>query len=249
MVVMTEFLLRKWKDENRINGKQFIGSTIVTTELVGAIAKNYGVETKIGLTGFKWIAKMVKDFPELDFIGGGEESFGYMVGEFVRDKDAVTATLLACEIAAYAKQNGSSFYEELLAIYIRNNFYKEHLISITKKGMDGAAEIQQMLSDMRNNPLTKIDGEKVASLSDYQASTRKDLITGKITNINLPKSNVLIYQTTNGTRIAARPSGTEPKIKFYFSVNTSLDAIENAAKVEADLDAKIQRIIKEMKLN
>ena len=249
MVVMTEFLLKKWKDENRINGKQFIGSTIVTTELVGAIAKNYGVETKIGLTGFKWIAKMVKDFPELDFIGGGEESFGYMVGEFVRDKDAVTATLLACEIAAYAKQNGSSFYEELLAIYLRNNFYKEHLISITKKGMDGAAEIQQMLSDMRNNPLTKIDGEKVASLSDYQASTRKDLITGKITNINLPKSNVLIYQTDNGTRIAARPSGTEPKIKFYFSVNTSLNAKENALKVEADLDAKIQRIIKEMKLN
>ena len=249
MVVMTEFLLKKWKDENRINGKQFIGSTIVTTELVGAIAKNYGVETKIGLTGFKWIAKMVKDFPELDFIGGGEESFGYMVGEFVRDKDAVTATLLACEIAAYAKQNGSSFYEELLAIYLRNNFYKEHLISITKKGMDGAAEIQQMLSDMRNNPLSEIDGEKVASLSDYQASTRKDLITGKITNINLPKSNVLIYQTDNGTRIAARPSGTEPKIKFYFSVNTSLNAKENALKVEADLDAKIQRIIKEMKLN
>ena len=220
MVVMTEFLLRKWKDENRINGKQFIGSTIVTTELVGAIAKNYGVETKIGLTGFKWIAKMVKDFPELDFIGGGEESFGYMVGEFVRDKDAVTATLLACEIAAYAKQNGSSFYEELLAIYLRNNFYKEHLISITKKGMDGAAEIQQMLSDMRNSPLSEIDGEQVVSLSDYQASTVKNLITGKVTNIDLPKSNVLIYQTANGTRIAARPSGTEPKIKFYFSVNT-----------------------------
>jgi phosphoglucomutase len=249
MVVMTEFLLRKWKDENRINGKQFIGSTIVTTELVGAIAKNYGVETKIGLTGFKWIAKMVKDFPELDFIGGGEESFGYMVGEFVRDKDAVTATLLACEIAAHAKQNGSSFYEELLAIYLRNNFYKEHLIAITKKGMDGAAEIQQMLSDMRNSPLSEIDGEQVVSLSDYQASTVKNLITGKVTNIDLPKSNVLIYQTANGTRIAARPSGTEPKIKFYFSVNTSLDAKENALKIEADLDAKIQRIIKEMKLN
>jgi len=249
MVVMTEFLLRKWKDENRINGKQFIGSTIVTTELVGAIAKNYGVETKIGLTGFKWIAKMVKDFPELDFIGGGEESFGYMVGEFVRDKDAVTATLLACEIAAYAKQNGSSFYEELLAIYLRNNFYKEHLISITKKGMDGAAEIQQMLSDMRNSPLTEIDGEQVVSLSDYQASTVKNLITGAVTTLDLPKSNVLIYQTANGTRIAARPSGTEPKIKFYFSVNTSLDAKENALKIEADLDAKIQRIIKEMKLN
>jgi len=249
MVVMTAFLLKKWKDENRINGKQFVGSTIVTTELIGAVTKNYGVETKVGLTGFKWIAKMVKDFPELDFIGGGEESFGYMVGEFVRDKDAVTATLLACEIAAYAKQNGSSFYEELLAIYLRNNFYKEHLISITKKGMDGAAEIQQMLSAMRNNPLSEIDGEQVVSLFDYQASTKKDLITGKITDIDLPKSNVLIYQTANGTRIAARPSGTEPKIKFYFSVNASLDAKENAVKVEAALDAKIQRIRKEMKLN
>jgi phosphoglucomutase len=249
MVVMTEFLLKKWKGENKINGKQFVGSTIVTTELVGAVAKNYGVETKIGLTGFKWIAKMVKDFPELDFIGGGEESFGYMVGEFVRDKDAVTATLLACEIAAHAKQNGSSFYEELLAIYIRNNFYKEHLISITKKGMDGAAEIQQMLSDMRNNPVTEIDGEKVISLSDYQASKSKNLGTGVETNIDLPKSNVLIYQTENGTRIAARPSGTEPKIKFYFSVNAPLDSKENAPEIEASLDAKIQRIIKEMKLN
>ena len=249
MVVMTEFLLKKWREEGKINGKQFVGSTIVTTELVGEITKTYGVETKVGLTGFKWIAKMVKDFPELDFIGGGEESFGYMVGEFVRDKDAVTATLLACEIAAHAKQNGSSFYEELLAIYLRNNFYKEHLIAITKKGMDGAAEIQQILSDMRNNPLTEIDGEKVESLSDYQASTVKNLITGKVTKIDLPKSNVLIYQTTNGTRIAARPSGTEPKIKFYFSVNTSLDSKENATKVETELDAKIQRIIKEMKLN
>ena len=249
MVVMTEFLLKKWREEGKINGKQFVGSTIVTTELVGEITKTYGVETKVGLTGFKWIAKMVKDFPELDFIGGGEESFGYMVGEFVRDKDAVTATLLACEIAAHAKQNGSSFYEELLAIYLRNNFYKEHLIAITKKGMDGAAEIQQMLSDMRNSPLSEIDGEQVVSLSDYQASTVKNLITGKVTKIDLPKSNVLIYQTANGTRIAARPSGTEPKIKFYFSVNTSLDAKKNAIKVEADLDAKIQRIIKEMKLN
>ena len=249
MVVMTEFLLKKWKEEGKMNGKQFVGSTIVSTELVNEVANSYKVETKVGLTGFKWIAKMVRDFPELDFIGGGEESFGYMVGEFVRDKDAVTATLLACEVAAYAKQNGGSFYEELLAIYIRNNFYKEHLISITKKGMDGAAEIKQMLSDMRNNPLTEIDGEKVESLSDYEASTRKNLITGEVTDIDLPKSNVLIYQTANGTRIAARPSGTEPKIKFYFSVNTSLDSKVNAEKVETELDAKIQRIIKEMKLN
>jgi len=249
MVVMTNFLLKKWKEEKKINGKQFIGSTIVSTELVNDVAANYNVETKVGLTGFKWIAKMVKDFPELDFIGGGEESFGYMVGGFVRDKDAVTATLLACEVAAYAKQQGSSFYEELLAIYMEHKFYKEHLISITKKGMDGAAEIQKMLSDMRNNPLTEIDGEKIESLSDYQASTRKNLITGKSTKINLPKSNVLIYQTESGTRIAARPSGTEPKIKFYFSVNTSLDHAKDADRIETELDAKIQRIIKEMNLN
>ena len=249
MVVMTKFLLKKWKDEGKLNGKQFVGSTIVSTELVNDVVASYNVDTKVGLTGFKWIAKMVRDFPELDFIGGGEESFGYMVGDFVRDKDAVTATLLACEVAALAKQNGSSFYQELLNIYVDESFYKEHLISITKKGMDGAAEIQQMLSDMRNNPLTEIDGEKVESLSDYDASTKKNLITGEVSKIDLPKSNVLIYQTKSGTRIAARPSGTEPKIKFYFSVNAPLDTTKNAVEVEAKLDAKIQRIIKEMKLN
>ena len=249
MVVMTEFLLKKWKDENKMNGKQFVGSTIVSTELVNDLAATYNVETKVSLTGFKWIAKMVRDFPELDFIGGGEESFGYMVGEFVRDKDAVTATLLACEIAALAKQNGSSFYHELLNIYVKNKFYKEHLISITKKGMDGAAEIKQMLSAMRNNPILEIDGEKIETLCDYDAATKKNLITGEVSTIDLPKSNVLIYQTLSGTRIAARPSGTEPKIKFYFSVNSSLDSKNNAEKVAAELDAKIQRIIKELKLN
>lgn len=249
MVVMTKFLLDKWKESGKINGKQFVGSTIVSTELVNALADSYDVETKVGLTGFKWIAKMIKDYPELELIGGGEESFGYMVGDFVRDKDAVTATLLACEIAAYAKQNGSSFYEELLKIYTTYGFYKEHLISITKKGKEGAEEIQKMLSDMRSNPLTTIDGEKVVTLSDYQESTQKNIITGDVTTIDLPKSNVLIYHTENGSRIAARPSGTEPKIKFYFSVNSTLDDVSNTKSVEAELDAKIQRIIKEMNLN
>ena len=249
MVVMTDFLLRKWKKEGKLNGNQFVGSTIVSTELVNDVASNYNVETKVCLTGFKWIAKLIRDFPELDFIGGGEESFGYMVGDFVRDKDAVTATLLACEVAALAKQNGSSFYNELLNIYTKNSFYKEHLISITKKGMNGAAEIQQILSDLRNNPITEIDGEKIETLTDYNASTSKNLITGEINKVDLPKSNVLIYQTESGTRIAARPSGTEPKIKFYFSVNSSLDDVKNADSVESALDAKIQRIIKEMKLN
>ncbi|MCD8438962.1 phospho-sugar mutase [Tenacibaculum finnmarkense] len=249
MSMMTDFLINDWKNNEKLNGKQFVGSTIVSTNLVNEIASSYGVETKVGLTGFKWIAKMIKDFPELDFIGGGEESFGYMVGDFVRDKDAVTAALLACEIATNAKANNSSFYQELLELYTRHHFYKEHLIAIVKKGMDGAQQIKQMMADLRSNPFTEMDGAKVEFLYDYQSSIKKNLITGEEILMDIPKSNVLIYQTTDGTKMAARPSGTEPKIKFYFSVNTKLENIKNAEAIEASLDAKIQRIIKEMKLN
>ncbi|TVZ55373.1 phosphoglucomutase [Lutibacter sp. Hel_I_33_5] len=248
MVVMTDFLLQKWNKEGKLNGNQFIGSTIVSTELVNKVAAEYNVSTKVSLTGFKWIAKMIRDHDTMDFIGGGEESFGYMIGDFVRDKDAVTATLLACEVAALAKQNGSSFYNELLNIYTKHNYYKEHLISIVKKGMDGAVQIQKMLSDFREEPLQKIDGERVVYVNDYQSSIQKNLITGEENCIDLPKSNVLIYHTEKGTRIAVRPSGTEPKIKFYFSVNTSLDSVKNADKIEDQLDTKIQRIINELNL-
>ena len=248
MSMMTDFLINHWKKEGKLNGKQFVGSTIVSTNLVNEIATSYGVETKVGLTGFKWIAKMIKDFPELNFIGGGEESFGYMVGDFVRDKDAVTSALLACEIAANAKTNNSSFYNELLELYTRHHFYKEHLISIVKKGMDGAAQIKQMMIDLRNKPFTVVDNSKVKYVFDYQASIRKNLITGEETVIDIPKSNVLIYQTEDGTKIAARPSGTEPKIKFYFSVKATLKSVEDAISVEKGLDVKIQRIIKELNL-
>jgi phosphoglucomutase len=248
MSLMTDFLIKQWKNSGKLNGKQFIGSTIVSTNLVNEIAESYGVETKVGLTGFKWIAKMIKDFPELEFIGGGEESFGYMVGDFVRDKDAVTATLLACEIAADAKAKGSTFYQELLSLYTRHHFYKEHLISITKKGMDGAAIIKNMMSEMRQSPIAVIDGSKVKYLYDYQSSIQTNLISGATTAIDIPKSNVLIYETEDGTKVAARPSGTEPKIKFYFSVKAKLDKIEKAVSVEQKLDEKIQRIIRELKL-
>ena len=248
MSLMTDFLIKQWKENDKLNGNQFVGSTIVSTNLVNEIAASYGVETKVGLTGFKWIAKMIKDFPNQEFIGGGEESFGYMVGDFVRDKDAVTAALLACEIAANAKTNGSSFYKDLLELYTKNHFYKEHLISIVKKGMDGAAQIKQMMIDLRKNPLTEIHGSKVEFLCDYQSSIKKNLITGKETTMNIPKSNVLIYHTEDGTKIAARPSGTEPKIKFYFSVKSKLDRIENAVETESKLNSKIQRIIKELNL-
>ncbi|WP_233884822.1 phospho-sugar mutase [Tenacibaculum piscium] len=248
MSMMTDFLINDWKNKGKLNGKQFVGSTIVSTNLVNEIASSYGVETKVGLTGFKWIAKMIKDFPELEFIGGGEESFGYMVGDFVRDKDAVTAALLACEIATNAKENNSSFYQELLELYTRHHFYKEHLISIVKKGMDGAQQIKQMMADLRNNPFTEMDNAKVEFLYDYQSSIKKNLLTGEEILMDIPKSNVLIYQTTDGTKMAARPSGTEPKIKFYFSVRTALDSIENTVEIEQKLDTKIQRIIKELNL-
>ena len=246
MVVMTDFLIKQWQLKGKLNGKQFIGSTIVSTSMVNDIAKSYGVETKIGLTGFKWIAKMIQDFPDLEFIGGGEESFGYMVGDFVRDKDAVTSALLACEIAAAAKSNGSSFYDSLLELYAKHSFYKERLVSFTKKGMDGAAQIKQIMIDLRKNPLTHIDGSKVTHVNDYDASTEKNMNTGEVTIMNLPKSNVLIYHTEDGTKVAARPSGTEPKIKFYFSVQSQLDSVENAIEKEQELEAKIDRIITEM---
>ena len=246
MVVMTDFLIKQWQQQGKLNGKQFIGSTIVSTSMVNDIAKSYGVETKIGLTGFKWIAKMIQDFPDLEFIGGGEESFGYMVGDFVRDKDAVTSALLACEIAAAAKSNGSSFYDSLLELYAKHSFYKERLVSFTKKGMDGAAQIKQIMIDLRKNPLTHIDGSKVTHVNDYDASTEKNMNTGEVRIMNLPKSNVLIYHTEDGTKVAARPSGTEPKIKFYFSVQSQLDSVENAIEKEQELEAKIDRIITEM---
>jgi len=248
MVVMTDFLIKQWQQQGKLNGKQFIGSTIVSTSMVDEIAKSYGVETKIGLTGFKWIAKMIQDFPEQEFIGGGEESFGYMVGDFVRDKDAVTSALLACEIATAAKANGSSFYDTLLKLYTKHSFYKERLVSFTKKGMDGAAKIKQIMIDLRKNPLSHIDGSKVTFVNDYDASTEKNMSTGEVKIMNLPKSNVLIYHTEDGTKVAARPSGTEPKIKFYFSVQSKLDSVENAIEKEQELDAKIDRIIKEMNI-
>jgi phosphoglucomutase len=249
MIVMTAFLLEKWKQADKITGKQFIGSTIVSTPMMLDLASAYGVECKVGLTGFKWIAKFIKDFPNQEFIGGGEESFGYMVGDAVRDKDAVSAILLVCEIAAIAKANGSSLYKELLNLYVDFAFYKEHLISITKKGIEGANEIKQMMINLRENPMQEINDQRVVMIEDYQNSTAKNMFTGEVEALDIPKSNVLIYYLEDGSKICARPSGTEPKIKFYFSVNDTLDSIENAKEVEQELDTKIKNIIASMQLN
>ena len=248
MLMMIDFLLKKWQSEGKIKGKEFIATTIVSTPMLNNLAKAYGVDNKIVLTGFKWIAKLIHDFPELDFIGGGEESFGFMVGDFVRDKDAVTSTLLACEIAAITKSNGSSFFEELIKLYVKHGFYKEKLVSLTKKGIEGAQEIKQMMIDARENPLKIVNGSKVVKIEDYDLSVSKNLITGKETPIDIPKSNVLIYYTEDGSQVALRPSGTEPKIKFYVSVNMPLKSIAAFGETEVLLDAKADAILKDMKL-
>ncbi|MCU0350183.1 MAG: phospho-sugar mutase [Flavobacterium sp.] len=249
MVIMTAFLLEQWKRADKFQGNEFIGSTIVSTPMMLELAAAYDVECKVGLTGFKWIAKFIKDFPNQKFIGGGEESFGYMVGDAVRDKDAIAAILLVSEIAAQAKASGSSLYQELLNLYLDFGFYKEYLISITKKGKDGANEIKQMMVDLRENPLKEINGQRVVCIEDYQSSKGKDFMNNEEFEIHIPKSNVLIYYLEDGSKICARPSGTEPKIKFYFSVNGVLDTIENAESVEKELDNKIAGIISAMKLN
>ncbi|MSP84918.1 MAG: phospho-sugar mutase [Flavobacteriaceae bacterium] len=249
MILMTSFLLEQWRKVGKITGKQFVGSTIVSTPMMMELASAYGVECKVGLTGFKWIAKMIKDFPELEFIGGGEESFGFIVGDAVRDKDAVASTLLICEIAAQAKAKGSSVYKELLNLYVDYGFYKECLVSITKKGIEGLAEINQMMVEMRTNPLKEINGERIVMMEDYKTSVATNLLTGKTETMSIPKSDVLIYSTENGGKIAARPSGTEPKIKFYVSVNTELNSVDDFNEVNAILDTKIKRILEDLKID
>jgi len=249
MVLMTHFLLEQWRKKGKLNGNQFIGSTIVSTPMMHELASAYGVECKVGLTGFKWIAKFIKDFPNQEFIGGGEESFGFMVGDKVRDKDAVGATLLICELAAQAKANGSSVYEELQKLYVDYGFYKEYLVSLTKKGIEGALEIKQMMIDQRLNPISEIAGERVIVVEDYQASIAKNLLTGEVEELTVPKSDVLIYYTENGAKIAARPSGTEPKIKFYVSVNAAIDSVDDIPAAEKQLDDKIKSILSDLKID
>lgn len=249
MIVMTDFLIGQWLKQGKLNDTDFIGSTIVSTPMMQELANYYGIECKVGLTGFKWIAKMIKDFPNQAFIGGGEESFGFMVGDFVRDKDANTASLLACEIASQAKSNGSSFYKELLNLYIKHGCYQEHLVSLVKKGISGAEEIKQMMINFRNNPLESINGSKVVMLEDYKTGIAKDIVNEKEHPIDIPNSNVLIYYTEDGSKIACRPSGTEPKIKFYISVKEPLNDLEDLNAVQENLNQRIAAIIKDLNVN
>lgn len=241
--ILTYYLLEEWQKANKITGKEFIGSTIVTSDIFYKIADKFGVQCLVGLTGFKWIADMIrKEEGQLKFVGGGEESFGFMVGDFVRDKDSVTSSLLIAEIAAVEKAKGSSLYQKLIDIYTQVGAYQEDLISLVKPGKEGAELITQMMVEFRNNPPKQLAGSDIVMVKDYQTSISKNLLTGEETVIEIPKSNVLIFYTADGSKVACRPSGTEPKIKFYFSVNQSLEKAEDYLKVKNELLAKIDQL-------
>jgi len=238
------YLLRLWKENNKLDGDQFIVKTIVTTDLIHRIAEKYKVEYFDTLTGFKYIAEVIRKLEgKKQFIGGGEESYGYMIGDFVRDKDAIASCMIIAEMTAWAKNQGKSLMDVLIDMYIEFGFYKEKLISIVKKGMTGAQEIEKMMIKLRENPPTKIAGADLVKAIDYKESIEKDLVNGTEKEIDYPKSNVLQFFTSDGSKISARPSGTEPKIKFYFSVNDKLENKDDFDKVDDLLDQRIESII------
>lgn len=249
VVLAFNYIIEARKAANIAMPNDMVVKTIVTSDMVDKIAEANGVKCYNVLTGFKWIAELVKEKEgKENYIIGGEESFGLMIGDKIRDKDAVSAVSLFCEMTAYEKDKGQSLFDKLIDLYMQYGFYKEHLVSITKKGMNGSKEIAQMMENYRNNPPAEINGSTVVQLLDYEKQTGKDLKTNQTWPLNLPKSNVLQFVLEDGSKISARPSGTEPKIKFYFSVNMPLPNANDYDNVSAMLDDKIKAIIKEMNL-
>ncbi len=242
--LLTYYLIKQWQAKGKLTGNEYIVKTIVTTELIGDIAKSAGVGYFDCLTGFKWIAEVIRNMEgKKTFIGGGEESYGFMIGDFVRDKDAVTACCIFAECAAWAASKRKSLYELLLDIYLEYGLYKENLVNVVRKGMSGQAEIKAMMEGYRANPPKEIAGSKVKLMNDFGLRQATDIHTGKITPIELPKSDVLQFFLEDGSKVSMRPSGTEPKIKFYFSVRADLKAVADFKKVEAKLDGRIEEII------
>ena len=249
MSVIIYYLMKEWHEKGMVTGNEYIVKTIVTSELPADIAQHYGVKVYDVLTGFKWIGAKIRELEGVEtFIGGGEESYGYMIGDFVRDKDAVGACSIIAEIAAWAASQGKTFFDVLVDLYKQFGFYKEGLLSVVRKGKIGAEEIQQMMKQYRENPPTEINGSKVVCIKDYKLLQSKDMATGQTTPIDLPQSNVLQFFTADGNKITVRPSGTEPKIKFYFGVKGALCCKEAFDQANADLDAKIQSIQQSMGL-
>jgi phosphoglucomutase len=248
-VLAFNYMIESRKEKGLAQPNDMVVKTIVTTNMIDVIAKQSGVKCYNVLTGFKWIAELIKEKEgKENYIIGGEESYGLMIGSQIRDKDAISAVALLCEMAAYEKSKGRSLYQKLIDLYIQYGCYKEHLISITKKGMNGQQEIAQMMEEYRSNPPKSLGGVQVAQLLDYQKQIASDLKTGQATPITLPKSNVLQFVLEDGSKASARPSGTEPKIKFYFSVNAPLPSADQYPQVQKQLDEKIQNFIKDLGL-
>jgi len=244
MLIMAHFILSIRQEKGLIKPNDYIASTIVSSPIMKKVANYFGIEYIETLTGFKWIGKEIELRKNQNFIFGGEESFGYLVGDAIRDKDAVTATLLACEVGTFAKNNNQSFYEILIECYRKFGAYKEKLISFTQKGIEGADKIKAMMEGYRNNPPEEISGIKVSQSEDYLKSEKIFILENRSEKINLPKADVLIFSLEDHSKIAVRPSGTEPKIKFYFSVNDKLHENEDWDTVEFQLDQKISTLIK-----
>jgi len=245
--MLINYLLTAWEEKGKLTGKEYIVKTIVTTNLIDAIAKAKNVTCYNTLTGFKYIGELMTQFEgKQTFIGGGEESYGYLIGELVRDKDAIVSSAFIAEMTAYYKDKGSSLFEALIDTYVQYGFYKERLISLTKKGKTGAEEIKEMMEKFRSNPPASLGGSKVATLKDYEKGIETDLLTGTTKKIELPISDVLQFITEDGTIVSARPSGTEPKIKFYCSVNGKLAGKDAYAETDKQLDEKVNSVMKDL---
>ncbi len=248
--LLIHYLISQWKAHGKIDGRQYIVKTIVTSELMDAIAAKHGVECFNTLTGFKYIAIILRELEgKKEFIGGGEESYGFMISDFVRDKDAVSACAMIAEMTAYAQDHGKSLFDMMIDIYVTYGFYLERLISVTKKGISGEEEIARMMKSLRENPPTEVNGSKLVAVRDYASSEEKDLVAGNVKKLDFPASNVLQFFTADGSKISARPSGTEPKIKFYFSVKDTLRSPDKFDAMQAALNSRIDNIIRDMGLN
>jgi len=245
--LLIHYLLNAWEEKGKLDGNQYIVKTIVTTNLIEEIAKSKNVTCYSTLTGFKWIGKLITELQgQKTFIGGGEESYGYSVGELVRDKDAIISCAFIAEMTAYYKDKGTSLYNALLDMYVEYGEYKEELVSLTKKGKSGAEEIKAMMETFRNNPPKELGGSPVTTLKDYELGTETDLTSGKVSKLELPKSDVLQFVTADGSIVSARPSGTEPKIKFYCSVNAPLKDKADFKNVDAKLAEKIKSLMTDL---
>ena len=248
-LIVFNYIIEARKLSGKAEPNDMIVKTIVTTDMIDKIAEKNNITCYNVLTGFKWIAELIREKEgEENYIVGGEESFGLMIGDKVRDKDAVSAVAMICEIAAVEKQKGRTLFEKLMELYVKYGFYFEKLISITKTGMNGSKEITEMMQSYRDNPPKEIAGSPVKEVLDYQLQVKKDLLSGDTQKIELPKSNVLQFITEDGSKISARPSGTEPKIKFYFSVNSPLSVISEFDATQGKLEQKIDAIISSMQL-